>query len=142
MKFSRRMSLPPAGMQLAAMMDVLFVLIIFFVVTMSYARFETEIGISVPAVEEGKAPKRNIGEIVVNVRQDGTIVVNSLVLSSAQLLEKLEKIRELYPDQAVILRGDTKAEYGAIAAMLDICQKAGIWNVAFATKEPEREQKK
>lgn len=140
MKFSHRMNLPPAGMQLAPMMDVLFVLIIFFVVTMSYARFETEIGISVPAVEEGKPPKRSIGEIVVNVRQDGTIVVNSLVLSAEQLLEKLEKIRELYPDQAVILRGDTKAEYGAIAALLDICQKAGIWNVAFATKEAERKK--
>jgi biopolymer transport protein ExbD len=43
----------------------------------------------------------------------------------------------LYPDQAVILRGDQAADYRHIVAVLDICRAANIWNVAFATGRPE-----
>jgi biopolymer transport protein ExbD len=49
----------------------------------------------------------------------------------------LEKISGLYPDQAVVLRGDQSADYRHIVAVLDICRAANIWNVAFATGRPE-----
>jgi biopolymer transport protein ExbD len=53
------------------------------------------------------------------------------------LTSTLRKISELYPDQAVILRGDQAADYRHIVAVLDICRAANIWNVAFATGRPE-----
>jgi biopolymer transport protein ExbD len=41
----------------------------------------------------------------------------------------------LFPDYAIILRGDQQAKYEDIVAVLDICREARIWNVAFATSK-------
>ena len=136
MKF-RSNKTPEASFQLAPMIDIVFLLLIFFIVTWSYARFETELDISVPAADEGKDPRRTVGEIIVNVRDDGTIVLNALTITEEELLGKLERIAAVHKDQAVILRGDSEATYNHIIKVLDICQKAGIWNVAFATSRPQ-----
>ena len=62
-------------------------------------------------------------------------MVNGQTLSAEDLLGKLQNIATIYKDQAVIIRGDTKTEYDKIIKVLDTCQKAGIWNIAFATRD-------
>ncbi len=125
------------GMQLAPMIDIVFLLLIFFLVTWSYARFETELDISVPAAAEGQQPERTVGEIVVNVHKDGRIVVEGREKTDDELLGMLSDIARAYKDQAVILRGDKLTAFDHIVRVLNVCQKAGIWNVAFATAPPE-----
>ncbi|MFZ4767615.1 MAG: ExbD/TolR family protein, partial [Roseimicrobium sp.] len=106
--------------------------------TMNLAKQETEIEISVPAADEGQVNKdRDVGEIVVNVKKDGTITVEGQKLSEEQLLAKLQIIASVHKDQAVILRGDENSLYKNTIDVLDICRKAGIWNVSFATREPD-----
>ena len=78
-----------------------------------------------------------MGEVVINVKADGTIMMNRRVLSGDELTATLRQISELYPDQAVVLRGDQSTDYRHIVAVLDICRTANIWNVAFATGRPE-----
>jgi len=136
MKF-RVSRLPDTGFQLAPMIDIVFLLLVFFIVSWSYARFETELDISVPAAAEGTEPQREVGEIILNVRPNGEIVLNGAVVEEETLLRKLQKIAEVYEDQAIILRGDENARHKHIVAVLDICQKAGIWNIAFATSSPD-----
>jgi biopolymer transport protein ExbD len=125
-----------AELELAPMVDVVFLLLIFFIVTWQFARFERDMDISVPAAEETTDEPRNVGEIIVNVRTDGSIVLNGLEVSEEELLTKLKSISEAYPDQAVILRGSSEANFQAIINVLDEIKKAGIWNVAFATTKP------
>jgi len=137
MNFRSNQAAARGEMQMAPMIDIVFLLLIFFIVTWNYARFETELNISVPAAEEGQDPQRSIGEIIVNVREDGVIVVLSQELTEDQLLGRLSELAAVYRDQAVILRGDSKTSYEDIVKVLDICQKAGIWNVAFATRRPD-----
>ena len=126
-----------AELELAPMVDVVFLLLIFFIVTWQFARFERDMDISVPAAEETTDEPRNVGEIIVNVRTDGSIVLNGLEVSEEELLAKLKSISEAYPDQAVILRGSSEANFQAIINVLDEIKKAGIWNVAFATTKPQ-----
>lgn len=125
-------------MQFAPMIDIVFLLLIFFIVTWSYARFETEIDISVPAAAEGKSPKRTVGEIIVNVKKDGAIFVEGKANSEEELMATLSQVAREYKDQAVILRGDKETAFDHIVSVLNVCQKAGIWNVAFATIQPPR----
>lgn len=130
-------------MQLAPLVDVLFLLVIFFAVTSHYAKNEQVMDISVPAADEGKEKEsRTVGEIIVNIKIDGEIIVNGQVLTEAELLAKLKNIAGVYKDQAVILRGDEGTDYKDVVHVLDICQKAGIWNIAFATRKPETEAPK
>lgn len=134
----RKQSVPEVpGFQIAPMVDIVFLLLIFFLVTWNFARHETELDVKVPTAKEGKESRRAVGEVVINVRSDGEIVMNRRPLSAEELTMTLRKISELYPDQAVILRGDESADYRHIVAVLDICRAANIWNVAFATGRPE-----
>jgi len=126
-----------AEIDLAPMLDVVFQILIFFVVSWQFARFERDMDISVPAAEQTTDRDRQVGEIIINVRKDGTIVLNNLVVSEEELLEKLQSISEAYPDQAAILRGSAEADFQSIINVLDVIKEAGIWNVAFSTTRPE-----
>lgn len=145
MNFRKQHSIEPTPMQLAPLVDVLFLLVIFFAVTSHYAKNEQVLDISVPAADE-KADKkeeiRNVGEIVVNIKSGGEIIVNGQTLTEDELLIKLKNITSIYKDQAVILRGDQVADFQYIINVLNACQKAGIYNIAFATQKPEKEAPK
>ena len=86
MKFQSQFGSERTGIQLAPMIDIVFLLLIFFIVLWNYARFETEIDISVPAATSDETPKRTIGEIVVNVHKDGKMVIEGVSKSEPELL--------------------------------------------------------
>ncbi len=138
MKFRDTSIQQSAELELAPMIDVVFQLLIFFIVTWQFARFERDMDISVPAAEEAENMDRQQGEIIVNVRADGDIILNGRTVSREELLTKLKAISDAYPDQAVILRGASEADFQAIINVLDEIKKAGIWNVAFATTKPDK----
>jgi biopolymer transport protein ExbD len=141
MNFRKQHSIEPTPMQLAPLVDVLFLLVIFFAVTFQYAKEEQVMDVSVPAADEGKEKEsRNVGEIIINIKKEGEIIVNGQKLTADELLVKLQNIVKLYKDQAVILRGDEIVDYQHVIRVLDTCQKAGIWNIAFATRKPDAAQ--
>lgn len=125
------------GFQIAPMVDIVFLLLIFFLVTWNFSRNEMELDVKVPKAREGKETRRAVGEVILNVKADGTVVMNRRSMDSNALKEALAKIAALYPDQAVILRGDENTDYRHVVDVLDICRRANIWNVAFATSRPE-----
>ena len=137
MKFRDYNSQPTAELELAPMIDVVFLLLIFFLVTWQFARFERDMDISVPAAEETSNDSRTVNEIIINVLKDGTVVLNGTNYTQEQLLDRLSVIASIDQDQAVILRGDSEAYFQHIISVLDTIKKAGIWNVAFAATKPE-----
>ena len=86
-----------------------------------------------PSAGESKEQRRSVGEVIVNVKADGSLVMNRRAMSPDDLLSALSRVAKLYPDQAVVLRGDQRVDYGHIVQTLDLCRRANIWNVAFAT---------
>lgn len=141
MKFQSQFGSERTGIQLAPMIDVVFLLLIFFIVLWNYARFETEIDISVPAASAGENPERTIGEIVVNVKKEGGIIIEGIERTELETLEMFKSIVAAYPDQALILRGDKEASFDHIVKVLNLCKEANIWNISFATSQPESTNK-
>lgn len=133
MKFRRRAAPEVIGFQIAPMVDVLLVLLCFFIATWSFARKEMELDVKVPAAQSAKEPTSAVNQTVLNVKQDGKVVWNRKEISLQELEPRLKDLARIYPDYAIILRGDERAAYKAIVNVLDICRDAGIWNVAFAT---------
>ena len=127
----------PPGMQIAPMVDIVFLLLIFFLMTWNFSRSEMELDVKVPKAREGKESRRAVGEVILNVKSDGTVVMNRREMDASGLESALAKIATLYPDQAVILRGDENVDYRHVVEVLDICRRANIWNVAFATSRVE-----
>lgn len=124
------------GMNLVPLIDVLFILLIFFIVTFAMARFETELNISVPASESGIQSERRVGELVINIRRDGTIVWNSKVLDEQQLMAQLQEIARFDRKRAIIIRGDEEAAYKTIVRVLSVTHASGLHHVSFATTTP------
>ena len=141
MKFQSQFGSERTGIQLAPMIDVVFLLLIFFIVLWNYARFETEIDISVPTASAGENPERTIGEIVVNVKKEGGIIIEGVERTELETLEMFKSIVAAYPDQALILRGDKEASFDHIVKVLNLCKEANIWNISFATSQPENTKK-
>jgi len=135
MKFSSRQP-EPATMQLAPMIDIVFLLLIFFIVTWQFTRSETELSVSVPNAQEGAEPERQRGEIVINILADNTIRVEGKTLDLEGLHDTLASIVGQFPNQPVRIRGDGSVEYQRIVEVIDTCRKAGIWNISFATQRP------
>ncbi len=137
MNFRGRIQPDVPGFQIAPMVDIVFLLLIFFLVTWNFAREETELDVKVPTAREGKETRRSVGEVILNVKADGSIVMNRRTFTPDALKEALSRISELYPDQAIVLRGDENVDYRYVVDVLDVCRSANIWNVAFATSRPE-----
>jgi len=126
------------GFLIAPMVDILLVILVFFIVTWNFALSENELDVRVPTATKANETQPYVGQVVINIKADGTVIVNRQPKSSQELLELLKKLSQLYPDQAVIVRGDQGVEYKHIVDVLDICRQADIWNVAFATGKPDR----
>jgi len=126
------------GFMIAPMVDILLVILVFFIVTWNFALTENELDVRVPNASKASEPQPYVGQVVINIAANGTIIVNRQQKKPEELLDQLKKLSQLYPDQAVIVRGDQAVDYKHIVDVLDICRKADIWNVAFATGKPEQ----
>jgi biopolymer transport protein ExbD len=136
MKFTSRQP-PPVSIQLAPMIDILLLLLSFFIINYQFSKSETELNVSVPTAQEGAEPERVRGEIIINVLADGSIRVEGLAVDQQQLFDKLSAIAKQFQNQPVRIRGDGALTYQRIVEIVDTCQKAGIWNISFATQRPE-----
>jgi biopolymer transport protein ExbD len=121
------------GIQLAPLVDVLLLLLIFFLLTWNAARNENELDVKVPKASAAKEKPAPIGDVVVNVKADGNVVVNRRTLNPQELTEMLKGLVQLNAEQAVVIRGDETGAYKNIVNVLNICTQAGVTNVAFAT---------
>jgi len=133
MNLRSRTPLQHPGIQLAPLVDVLLLLLIFFLLTWNAARNENELDVRVPKASAAKEKSAPIGDVIVNVKADGNVVVNRRTLSAAELTELLKGLVQLNSEQAVVIRGDEAGTYKNIISVLNICTEAGITNVAFAT---------
>lgn len=147
MKISRRIPEDADGIPLAPLIDIVFLTLIFFMVSSVYSVLESEIDIDLPTADNAAPLERAPGEIIINLLSpedahvvDGRtldIVVNERAMDIESLKDLLTRVAEYFPGGSVIIRGDTKAQLGRAIEIMDACSKADIQNVAFAALEPQ-----
>ena len=137
MNFRKQIKPDAVGFQLAPMIDVVFLLLCFFMTSQIFAQWETEIDITLPTAETGQIPERLPGEIIINIRAGGDLVVNAQLVTDEQLASMLDRVADLFPGQPVLIRADRKTEYEHVIRVLDLCRQSDIWNISFATGVPE-----
>lgn len=134
MKFSKSGSGLPS-FQITPMMDVVFLLLCFFVTTSVYSQWESEINIQLPTADAATSPEQRLpGEIIINLNRDGVIQVNQRVLTLEELGEKCLILAKNFPGQPVVLRADKATPYEHILNVMNTCAKSDIWNISFATE--------
>lgn len=122
------------SLNLTPMIDIVFLLIIFFMVGTKFTELERKIGLKVPEVADKgaltAAPERKI----VNVYHDGTVTLDQKPVTIDELTGELAAFRSQYEDLGVLVRGDAKGEFQGVASVLNACRQAGIRDLGISVR--------
>ena len=128
------------GFQLAPMLDVVFLLLIFFVVTQKFILNEQDLKVKVPtAPKTTEEASRAIDEIIINAREENgelIITIDREVFTREKLLAMLRRMIAVNPNQPVRIRGDAEMRWQKVADVISTCSQAGVWNVSFSKQLP------
>lgn len=122
------------GFNMTPMIDVVFLLIIFFLVASHLSDQDTLLEIELPTAESGsvtlEAVKRRI---TINVPQSGRVLLAGRIIAIDDLEEKFRLLKEeANSDLEIRIRGSRSVDYATVDPILNACAKAEIWNVSFA----------
>lgn len=114
------------SIEMTPIIDMVFLLLIFFLVATTYQQSEREIQIALPEAESGGPITTMLREIVVNVRGDGSLIVGGTTMTLDGLRTVIAEAVNVNPEQKVSVRGDRDVAYGDVARVLDVCKASGI----------------
>ena len=120
------------AINLTSMLDVVMLLIIFFMVGTKFSEEERQTDIQLPTVSENVAMTGQPDEIIVNVTVDGKVSVRNESHSLESLKAMLESAHQVFPGQRVLIRGDGESKLQLAMDVLSTCKAAGINSVSLA----------
>jgi biopolymer transport protein ExbD len=130
----RTQSLEEPSLNLTPMIDIVFLLIIFFMVGTKFSEIEQQFEID-PVVASHVAPmSRAPDPIVVTVNRSGQLSIDNKELTRTELLQRLKAAKENYSQQVVLIRGDRGAVYQSIMDVMDTCRRAQISGISLPYK--------
>ena len=121
-------------LNLTPMIDIVFLLIIFFMVGTQFTENERHYDVQLPTVSDAQPLTSLPDELIINVLQDGRIVLDEQVTSIEDLEKRLQTARQNYSDQAVIVRGDASGRYQGVMDVLAACHRAKITRISLANR--------
>lgn len=125
----RRRRSVPLEPEIAPLVDVVFILLLFFVVTASFA----DLGISLALPEAETAAAQDPRVLVVSIDADGRVYAGRVEVPLDRLRDVLEQRRAEVPDGELALRADRAAPYGTFVTVLDRARSVGFADVMLAT---------
>jgi biopolymer transport protein ExbD len=114
------------SIDLTPIIDMVFLLLIFFLVATTFHQTEREMQIALPHAASAGPITAQLRELVINVTADGRLIVNGSDVTDDELRAMVEQAVALNAQQKVTVRGDRDASYGDIVRALDVCKGAGI----------------
>jgi len=128
------------AINLTPMVDILFQLIIFFMVGTKFTEMEKKIDLSVPTV----ANSANLPDVpdkrIVNVYRDGRIELDSQTVSLEQLQSDLAAWRGRAGNPSVVVRGDAEGPLQNVASVLTACRDAGISDMGISVRVDRKQR--
>lgn len=114
------------AIELTPVIDIVFLLLIFFLVATTFQQTEREMQIALPEAESGGPISVTLRELVVNIQADGAIIVGGRNVSPEDLRAIVTEAVDANPEQKVTVRADRSATYDRVVGVLDVCKASGI----------------
>jgi biopolymer transport protein ExbD len=142
------------GIPIAPLIDIVFLLICFFMLATQLVQTQADPSVQLPAMSESKADREIPAEIIVNVRNDGTLLINGQTLAMNRLTGYLasQAARSAQVARAgvggtsgtseaqplrVVIRADRRQRFDRLDKVLDACRQAGIDQVILRAEREE-----
>ena len=126
------------SLNLTPMIDIVFLLIIFFMVGTKFTEWEHKLALNVPQVKEVGALAPAPEKRVINVHRDGQISLDRDFVRLDELVARLAAARQQYAELGVVVRGDAEGEFQNVAAVLGACREAGITDMGISVRLARR----
>jgi len=130
------------AINLTPMIDIVFNLIIFFMVCTRFSDMERKVDVSVPQV----GPTNGLSEVkrsrTIEIHRDGAIALDSQAVTLTELRSQLAAANRQYEGLEVTIRGDGFTPYQHVAAVMTACRQAGIAEMGIAVSSGEATTKR
>ncbi len=140
MNFSRGRRRDDPEINLIPLIDVLLVILIFLMVTTTYARF-SELQINLPEAK-GDSAKEMPAQVTVNVDERGSYAVNATGVAYSgveSLVQALKTAAGEQSDPVIVISADAHATHQSVVRVMDAARRAGYPRVTFVTQSPAKE---
>ena len=121
-----------ANVDLTPMLDVVFIMLIFFIVTTSFVK-ETGVDISRPSSSQAKQVKK--GNILVAIKEDGVIWINKQEVDLRAVRSRVEKMHAENPEASAVIIADRGSRTGDLVEVMDQIKSAGVASISIAAEK-------
>ncbi|MDC0279007.1 biopolymer transporter ExbD [bacterium] len=135
---SRRRTAEDATINLTPMIDIVFLLVIFFMVGSKFSEAESRIKVNVPSVNEMQSITRVPDERLVAISLDGSVFLDDNKVSLQQLTEQLRDELKNYPDTRVAVRGEATGSHQQTVEVLQAIRNSGVEKIGISTQRMQR----
>ncbi|BBO29114.1 outer membrane transport energization protein ExbD [Marisediminitalea aggregata] len=122
-----------ATIDMTPMLDVVFIMLIFFIVTASFVK---EAGIDVNRPEAATAVKQDRANILIAISDKGEIWINKRRIDVRAVQANIERLHAENPQGTVVIQADKKATTDTLIKVMDASRAAGVYEVSIAAQEP------
>jgi len=114
------------AIEMTPMIDIVFLLLIFFLVATTFRQEEREMQIALPIASSAGPISMTLRELVVNVDENGRMIIAGREVSGEDLLLMITDAVAVNAEQKVTVRGDRRVAYESVVRVLDICKTGGV----------------
>lgn len=114
---------------LTPMLDVVFIMLIFFIVTTSFVK---ETGIDINRPSAATAQKKSTGNILIAIQANGDIWIDKRHIDIRAIRANIQRLKASQPHESVIIQSDEEAKTGTLVKVMDQVRLAGIKNISIA----------
>lgn len=125
------------GINVIPIVDMMMILLIFFMMTTKYADIERDVRVHPPASRDARPITEIPMEIVVNVTREGVFMVGGKQRTIEDIDRLLETAVKKDPHQSVVIRGDRKTILQFAVNILDLCEKHGVEHTYLTTRKTD-----
>ena len=136
MKFPHR-NKKSAHFDLTPLIDVVFLLLIFFMLTTTFVNLENRVKVNLPSGDFAAAESSE--NIIVTITENNTIYLNGKLIDPLKLTESVATEIKEEPEKIVILEADKNVLHGKVIRVMDLLKKGGAEKIAIATQPAEKQ---
>ena len=120
------------AIDLTPMLDVVFIMLIFFIVTASFVK-ESGFDVNRPPNTQQPPKDDEVKNILVNVAADGQLFINRRPVDAAALVPNIKRLYAENPKGAVVIQAEDDSKNERLITVMDAARKAGVYNVSIAS---------
>jgi biopolymer transport protein ExbD len=134
MKLSKKRFQQPARFELLPLLDVIFLLLIFFVFVMLKMTMQSSIKIELPQLVESRQQTEEL--LVISINSKNQLFINEQITTKDRMLAQVKNLQK-EQKLPILIRGDKQSDLGVALSILDKLRLSGFQHVAFATEKDQ-----